>query len=879
MDISYLLFLQRAREAVGGVADGFFLRATSLGEGIITYLLLAFVYWCVDKRSGQLMALNVSIACTWNQFIKNICKVERPWVQDERIVPVESALGGAGGYSFPSGHTQRATAVWGALGLSLGKGREKGAKGLLSGVCWIVVALVAFSRNYLGVHTLKDVLAALVMGVVFILLLDWVMDWAEEGKNRDVIVAAAGCMACFLPMLRAGCLSNAGAGMGFMIGWVLERRFIRFETEDTWPSKCVRFALGGAGIVFILTVVQAALGLVMAGKYAGFFTTFMLAVFIMAVYPFFFSKKKRYAAGIGILAALLFCIAGFSFGWQRHLRNLAQEMAEQTATDGQEALGAEASGQAANQTENTDGMSGEAAGLTQTDADGQEHLPKIIAHRGYSGQFPENTLAAFAGALDIGVDYIELDVQLSKDGQVVILHDDSLKRTTGVEGKASDFTYEELAGLDAGAWFDASFAGEKLPTLEEALMLIRDTECGVYLELKDIGEAEGFEETVLETVDKCGMTDRCLFASFQYRYLAHLKELNPDLKTLYNTSSGKKSLPEEFPADYYGLSVETVSQETVGAIHQAGKQAFVWTVNTPVQMKNVGMMGADGMVTNHPGLAKVIRQPEYEYLTEHYEKSFALPGLYERNLPEMCEDVVVQGFTKAGNTLVISAYSKSGEYNSILYVMNLNGKLLKVVDLNFKAHTGGIAYDEGHDLLWVTGPEGKVYAISWPDVMAGTYQGEILVEFDGGLVNHGGSKVASFLTFFEGELFVGSYVNGANGMLNRYDLTEVTKPELMSAVAIPERIQGVTFKRDAASGECCMLLSQGYQTEDSHLLKFLYDKEITAYDKPLESYVLPEGAEQIQMSAGGMYMLFESAARPYRPTARIPNDQVFLVRE
>lgn len=870
MDISYLLFLQRAREAVGGVADGFFLRVTSLGEGIITYLLLAFVYWCVDKRSGQLMALNVSVACTWNQFMKNICKVERPWVLDERIVPVQSALAGAGGYSFPSGHTQRAAAVWGSLGASLLKDGKKGPQGLLSGVCFSIVALIAFSRNYLGVHTLKDVFAALAMGVIFILLLERVMRWAEEGKNRDVIVAAAGCALCFCPMLKVGCLSNAGAGMGFMIGWVLERRFVRFEVEDAWTSKCVRFALGGAGIVFILTVLQAVLGLVMPGKYAGFFSSFILAVFILAVYPFFFSKKKRYAAGIGILAVLMIGMAVFSFGWQRHLRLTAQDMAVE---NGQE-ISEQADGQGAADSAPGDEAAGQETFLTEADG-----IPKIIAHRGYSGQFPENTLAAFAGALDIGADYIELDVQLSKDGQVVILHDDSLKRTTGVDGKVSDFTYEELAGLDAGAWFDASFAGEKIPTLEEALTLIRDTQCGVYLELKDIGQVEGFEEAVLKVVNECGMTNRCLFASFQYRYLQHLKELDPELKTLYNTSSGKKSLPEEFPADYYGLSVETVSQETVGAIHQAGKQAFVWTVNTPAQIKNVRLMGADGMVTNHPGLAKVIRQPEYEYLAEHYEKSFALPGLYEQDLPEVCEDVVVQGFTKAGNTLVISAYSKSGEYNSILYVMNLNGKLLKVVDLNFKAHTGGIAYDESHDLLWVTGPEGKVYAISWSDVMAGTYQGEILVEFDGGLVNHGGSKVASFLTFFDGELFVGSYVNGSNGMLNRYDLTEVTEPDLVSAVVIPQRIQGVTFKKDAVSGECYMFLSQGYQTEDSYLLKFLYDREITSYTEPVESSVLPEGVEQVQMSAGGMYILFESAARPYRPTARIPNDQVFLVRE
>lgn len=862
MDIKYLLFLQKVREAFGAIGDELFLDISVLGESLLTFLLLAFVYWCVNKRAGQLMALNVSIACTWNQFIKNVCKVERPWVRDERIVPVEPAIAGAGGYSFPSGHTQRAAANWGALGTSLWKDK----KHVLSGICWSIVLLVAFSRNYLGVHTPQDVLAALAAGIVLIIVLDKAMLWADGGKNRDIVVAVVGCFLCFLPMLKVGCLSNAGAGMGFLIGWVLERHFVRFEVEDIWTRRCVRFAVGGAGIAFILTVLQAVLRMLMEGKYAGFFTSFSLALFIMVIYPFFFCKKERYKVGIGALVILLMGILAFAFGWQQHLQDnmgveevqdVTNEVIEQT----QEIVD-ETSVQLASEEE---------ASIVQ--------IPQIIAHRGYSAVYPENTLAAFEGALDIGVDYIELDVQLSKDGQVVILHDDSLKRTTGAEGTPSDYTYEELAKLDAGSWFDASFAGEKIPTLQEALELIKDTECGVYLELKDIGDVEGFEEAVLEVTDRCGMTSRCLFASFRYDYLSRFKELDSSVLTLYNTTSGKNTLSEEFQADYYGLYIDTITKGTVDAIHQAGKHAFVWTVNTPAQMENVQAMGVDGIVTNYPGLAKVIRQPEYQYLAENYESSFAMPGLYEANLPEECVDMVVQGFTKAGSNLVVSAYSKSGEHNSILYVMNLNGKLLKVVDLKFKAHTGGIAYDEAHDLLWVTGPDGKVYAITWSSVLSDTYQGEIQVEFDAGLVNHNGSKVASFLTLFEGKLFVGSYVNGANGILNRYDLTDVKNPVLSSAVTIPERIQGITFKRETASGKCYMLLSQGYQTEDSHLLKFLYEEQIAEYIEPMESHVLPEGAEQIQMSARGMYILFESAVRPYRATARIPNDQIYLVRE
>lgn len=910
MDIEYLLFLQKLRELSGGVLDSLMMRTTALGEQIITFLVLSFIYWCADKRAGRLMAFNVSMACTWNQYTKWKCRVERPWVRDARIVPVSAALPGAGGYSFPSGHTSRAAAVWGSLGFSLWgnaplpeEKKEDSGSGKLSGrrflslVCGLIVLAVAFSRNYLGVHTPQDVLAALLVGAVLIFLLEKVLRWADEGENRDLLVAGAGCALCFLPMLRAGCLSNAGAGMGFFLGWVIERRFVRFDTNISWTQRGVRFVVGGTGVVFLLTALSPALQLVMAGKYAGFFTSFALAVYIMAVYPFFFCRRERYRAGFAVAAVFLAGVLGFS-AWQVHRRseaagepeagqNAVAEQVPQQEPEQAQSTAQQAPAQSMAQQEQAPAQStaqqeqAPAQNTVQQEPAQAKNgaLPEIIAHRGYSSVFPENTLAAFAGALDIGVDYIELDVQMTRDGQIVVFHDDDLKRITGAEGAVRDYTLAELGALDAGSWFSSSFAGERIPTLDKALALIEPAQCGVYLELKDIGETPGFEEAVLAAAGQCGMTDRCVFASFRYDYLERLKELNPEILTLYNTTSGKVTLPEEFPADYYGLWKESVTGELVAAVHEAGGKAFVWTVDTPVQIRNVQAMGADAVVTNRPGLAKVIRHPQYQYLADNFECAIPMPGLYGPEIPEQCADMIVQGLTKAGNRLAVSAYSKSGENNSILYVTDLSGKLWKIVDLGFKAHTGGIAYDEEHGLLWVTGPEGKVYAVSWPDILSGAYQGEILVSFDGGLVNHNGSKVASFLALSEGELFVGSYVNGAEGALNRYDLSDVNNPRLVSTVAIPERIQGVTFKRETAQGRRCMLLSQGYQTEDSHLLSFLYEEGIARYAQPQEIHTLPEGAEQIQTTADGMYILFESAVRPYRATARIPNDQIWLVRE
>ena len=209
---------------------------------------------------------------------------------------------------------------------------------------------------------------------------------------------------------------------------------------------------------------------------------------------------------------------------------------------------------------------------------------------------------------------IELDVQLTGDGQVVVFHDNDLLRITGCEGTVADYSLVELEQMDAGIWFDPGFEGEQIPTLAEVLELVRDSDLNIYLELKDIGSVEGFEETVLNVVREYDMQDRCLMASFQYEYLRHFKELDENIQTLFNTSSGSLALAEDFPADYYGLNAEMITADQVEAVHGAGSRAYVWTVNTPVQMRNVAAMGVDGIVTNYPGLARVALQPEYAYL-------------------------------------------------------------------------------------------------------------------------------------------------------------------------------------------------------------------------------------------------------------------------
>lgn len=574
MDINYLLFLQELRNASGGIFDSFVLSLTALGEASITWGLLALVYWCIDKRAGQLMALNVSFASTLNQGLKNIFKIERPWVRDERVVPVQSALSHAGGYSFPSGHATRGTAVWGAWAKRLWNQREKG----LSLLCAAVCLVVAFTRNYLGVHTPQDVIVALVMGAVLIFALDYALEWTEKGENRDLIIGVIGCAIFLLLMLKVGCLTNAGAGVGILFGWIVERRWIKFETDGALGKRAFRFVLGCLVLVLFYTIPNVVLSLFMAGKYAGFFSNFLFAVMLMAGYPFVFSKlekmedaEKKLTLSILGLAVILIIIGTGAYKAKVSMENAAANESLQ-----------------------------ENAGTT----DIANEPVQVIAHRGYSSEFPENTLAAFEGACNLGVDYIEMDVQATKDGVLVMFHDTELVRITGASGNVIDYTYEELCALDAGSWFHADFAGEKIPTLDETLAYLQEQDCRIYLELKDIGAVEGFAESVAATAANYGMTERCVFASFNYEYLKQIKAYDENAQVLYNTMSDQAEVVNEFPAEYYGLYLESVSAELVNAIHDAGSQAFVWTVDARADMLRLIELGVDGICTNKPGLAK-----------------------------------------------------------------------------------------------------------------------------------------------------------------------------------------------------------------------------------------------------------------------------------
>lgn len=911
--MDYLLFLQNMRLASASVFDSFMIKVTELGQPLFTFLLLAFIYWCVDKRFGQLIAFNVSFACWLNQWSKKVFKIERPWIRDERISPVEAVLGNSTGFSMPSGHTTRAFATIGVLGTEVFKCEklDKNMRRWVGAFAWIIVTLVMFSRNYLGVHTFADVFVALILGIVIMYSCEFILSWVEHGtqnSGRDIVVCIIACIIIFLPMLRFGCLSNAGTSFGFLIGWLLERRFLKFDTSGTSLKKIVRF-IPGAFVVFIcFTSGTTIVGHIVPEKYAGFFLQGFASFFITFLYPLLFyiwesqrikeERRKILKWWVAIVISIMVLFSAIA-GMIRLMNHLPEFTQKDVVLENVEILAAEEENEVTEAKIET-----EKSAITSVEDEG---LVKIIAHRGYSGIAPENTMASFERAIDIDADMIELDVQMTKDGQLVIYHDTDMTRITGVSGMISDYTYAEICEMNAGSWFEALGAGmsaqgvidnytdEKMPTLSEVLDLIRKSDLSIYLELKDISAAtsltaeqlQGFAEMVVNTVDEYSMQNRVIYASFNYDYLKQIKALSEENKILCNTVIGNAdTLLTDYPADYYGLNIETINQDAIEKLRDSGVHAYVYTANTPYQMQYAISLGAEGIVTNYPGLAKVVVHEEYSYLTDNYISSFTVPALYDYNLQEQYSDYIMQGFTKAGNTIVISAYDYTGERNSILYVMNINGQLQNIVDLGFKAHTGGIAYDEVHDLLWVTGADGYVHAISWSSVVSGTYTGsrkDIIFTFDTGLLKPNGSRAASFLTIYDGMLYVGTYVDGANGKMEGHDIEELlslgsgTYMVADICYEIPQRIQGVTFCHKAATGVTTMIMTQGHNIEDGELLSVAIEDGRTDYSVVDSTAVLPEGAEQPLMTASGLYILFESSARPYRHNSRVPCDQVWLI--
>lgn len=243
---------------------------------------------------------------------------------------------------------------------------------------------------------------------------------------------------------------------------------------------------------------------------------------------------------------------------------------------------------------------------------------EVVAHRAGGAFAPENTLAALRDSIDAGADMAEIDVQQTKDGVLIIMHDSNFRRTTGLDQAVWETDYDTVRTLDAGTFFSRSFAGERIPTLEEMLAAAKGR-IRLMIELKSTGHEQGLVEKTVEQIRDAGMEHECVIASMDIGLLERSKELAPEIESVYISSL---AFSQEFNLDYVdGYSVETsfLTLEMVTQIQYNKKKIYAWTANSEKNIRKIIRLGADGIITDNPSLA--------DFYLLFYDKNYVVDDL------------------------------------------------------------------------------------------------------------------------------------------------------------------------------------------------------------------------------------------------------------
>jgi glycerophosphoryl diester phosphodiesterase len=242
--------------------------------------------------------------------------------------------------------------------------------------------------------------------------------------------------------------------------------------------------------------------------------------------------------------------------------------------------------------------------------------PVIFAHRGSSAHAPENTLAAFDLAIQQGADAIELDAKLSADGYVVVIHDQTVDRTTDGTGKVRELTLAELRQLDAGAYFDIAFHGERIPTLEEVFQSA-GVRTYANIELTNYASpTDPLPARVAELVKKYGLEKRVLFSSFNPLALLRIQKLLPETPAgllafpRWSGALARSWLGNLIPHQSLHPEQGDVTPSLVKRVHRSGQKVFVYTVNEAEVMRRLFSWDIDGIFTDDPVLARQVQAAE-----------------------------------------------------------------------------------------------------------------------------------------------------------------------------------------------------------------------------------------------------------------------------
>lgn len=232
---------------------------------------------------------------------------------------------------------------------------------------------------------------------------------------------------------------------------------------------------------------------------------------------------------------------------------------------------------------------------------------EVVAHRGFSAVAPENTLASLSAAIRAGATGSECDVYTSKDGQIVVMHDGTVDRTTNGNGKITELTFAQLRQLDAGSWKHKKYAGERIPTLDEILATHRGTRCAAVVEIK----MAGIERPVIEAIRRAGLIDQAFVISFKGDVVREVRTLEPRLRCAWLCGETPKSTSarraewlaakaKEYKTNILDLGYSLLSRETVAELHRRGIVVWAYTVDEPSVIDALMRWGVDSITTNRP---------------------------------------------------------------------------------------------------------------------------------------------------------------------------------------------------------------------------------------------------------------------------------------
>lgn len=311
--MNYLYMLQTIRESCPDFINRFFMLVSDMVQNL-GFMLPAFIYWCVSKTAGTKMFLCYSTTFFSNQLIKNTACVYRPWIRYPELTPYAAAKPSATGYSFPSGHTVSAASFFGSVAVF-----QKKKKWVVI-LMFTLIFLTAFSRNWLGVHTIQDVLVAILEGAFFICIFEVLSYWFASHQDKDILLCIIGIVLVIAGLLYlqfkpypmdyledgsllvdpydmlTDCYTAAGLSASALLGWLIDRRFIHYETAGSWKNKIICFLIGG----LIVFAEKVGLGYVFAPlgtHFSHLLKYFILGITTMIFYPMgVMAFRKKHAA-------------------------------------------------------------------------------------------------------------------------------------------------------------------------------------------------------------------------------------------------------------------------------------------------------------------------------------------------------------------------------------------------------------------------------------------------------------------------------------------------------------------------------------------------------------------------------------------------------